>query len=271
MKKNEITEQDYRDAAKNSFSIAGMCRELGLGAFGANYRRMHKAIEKYNIDTSHFTGKGWNIGLIFKPYKKYKLEEILVENSTYDNTNTLKNRLLTEGVKEHICEKCGRTEWEGEQIPLQLHHINGDRSDNRLENLQLLCPNCHALTDNYCGKNVEKKNSHKLTLKEKYNKLKEAYGIDVANEMLKRYENKKTKVKKEKERKKCPICGKEVKNNRFTFCSYECAHKAQKKLPSDDIMDKHISDGLSNSQIAVLYNVSEASIRKWKKNHYITT
>lgn len=265
MKKNEITEQDYRDAAKNSFSIAGMCRELGLGSFGANYRKMHKAIDEYKIDISHFTGKGWNIGLIFKPYKKYELEEILVENSTYDNTNTLRNRLLSEGVKKHICERCGRTEWEGELIPLQLHHINGIRNDNRIENLQLLCPNCHALTDNYCGKNAEKNSSHKLSLEEKYNKLKDAYGIDVANEILKKYKAKKIRIKKEKKR--CPICGKEVKNSRFTFCSYDCAHKAQRKLPSDDIMNEHILNGLNNSQIAELYNVSEASIRKWKKTH----
>lgn len=161
MKKNERTEQEYRDAASKSLSIAGMCRALGLGAFGANYRRIHKAIEEYNIDTSHFTGQGWNVGLNFKPYKKYKLDEILVENSTYDNTNFLKYRLLDEGLKEHKCEKCGRTEWEGEPIPLELHHINGDRSDNRLENIQLLCPNCHALTDNYCGRNKKKQEKNK--------------------------------------------------------------------------------------------------------------
>lgn len=267
MKKNNRTEEEYRNAASKSFSIAGMCRELGLGAFGANYRKIHKAIEKYGIDISHFTGKGWNVGYVFDPTRGIKkdLTEILVENSSYENTNSLKLRLINEGVKDYKCERCGRTEWEGEQIPLQLHHINGVRNDNRIENLQLLCPNCHALTDNYCGKNAEKKRIRKLTLEEKYEKLKNAYGIDTANEMIKKYEVKKIKVKKTK--KFCSICGKELKNNRFTYCSYECAHNAQRKLPSDEIMNEHILNGLKNSQIAELYNVSEASVRKWKKNH----
>ena len=70
----------------------------------------------------------------------------------------LRERLLKEGLKEHKCEnpKCGLSEWHNLPIPLQLHHINGDRTDNRLENLQLLCPNCHALTDNYCGRKLKK-------------------------------------------------------------------------------------------------------------------
>ena len=63
-------------------------------------------------------------------------------------------RLLNANLKERICEHCENTLWLGNPIPLELHHINGVSSDNRLENLQLLCPNCHALTDNYRGKNI---------------------------------------------------------------------------------------------------------------------
>lgn len=88
----------------------------------------------------------------FKPNKGFSLEKILVENSTYQSFK-LKNKLLKEGLKECKCEKCNNTEWLGKPIPLELHHINGDRTDNRIENLQILCPNCHAQTDNYRGKN----------------------------------------------------------------------------------------------------------------------
>jgi hypothetical protein len=65
----------------------------------------------------------------------------------------LRLRLLADGVKEARCERCGLTEWLGEPAPLQLHHVNGDGRDNRPENLQILCPNCHSLTDTWGGRN----------------------------------------------------------------------------------------------------------------------
>lgn len=153
------TKEEYVEIAKKSFSIAQMCRELGIKPIGGNYRILHNKIKEYDIDISHFNGKGWNKGERYKQIKfATPLNEILVENSTYQSFK-LKNRLLKEGIKEYKCEnpECGLTEWLGKPIPLELHHINGDNTDNRLENLILLCPNCHALTDTYRAKN--KKNS----------------------------------------------------------------------------------------------------------------
>lgn len=84
--------------------------------------------------------------------KKIPIEEILVENSTYQ-TNKLRKRLLKEGFKEHRCEVCLLTEWQGKEIPLELDHLNGCNNDHRLFNLRLICPNCHAQSENYRGKN----------------------------------------------------------------------------------------------------------------------
>ncbi len=148
--------EEYEEAVKHSKSVAEVCRYLGLKCAGGNYKTTNQAIKEYNIDTSHFTGQGWNVGLKFKPYKEYSLEDVLVENSNYGSSK-LKSKLLKSGMKEYKCECCQRTEWNGDPIPLELHHINGDNTDNRLENLQILCPNCHAQTDHYRGKNIKKK------------------------------------------------------------------------------------------------------------------
>ena len=150
------TISDYENAAKASRSIAGMCRYLGLKPCGGNYKIMHNAIKEYGLDISHFTGQGWNTGLQFKPFEAKPIEDILVNDSNYQS-HKLKVRLLKEGIKENICERCGLKEWQEFPIPLELHHINGNNTDNRLENLVLLCPNCHALTESYRGKNKKQR------------------------------------------------------------------------------------------------------------------
>ena len=101
------------------------------------------------------TGKAWNQGERFhKLIPPRKLSEVLVEHSTWVNSGSLRKRLIREGLKEYRCECCNRTEWLGKPIKLELHHINGIKDDLRIENLQILCPNCHAYTDNYRGKNI---------------------------------------------------------------------------------------------------------------------
>jgi hypothetical protein len=83
------------------------------------------------------------------------VSEFLYIGSTI-SSHKLKLKLLRDKLKQQICENCKREEWLGEIIPLELHHINGNRFDNRLSNLQLLCPNCHALTDNYSGRKTKR-------------------------------------------------------------------------------------------------------------------
>lgn len=95
-----------------------------------------------------------------KGAKWLSLEEILVKNSKYQS-NKIRIRLLKAGIKQHKCEQCLNSYWNGVLIPLELEHINGNNSDNRLENLKLLCPNCHAQTDSYRGKNIGKANGNK--------------------------------------------------------------------------------------------------------------
>lgn len=256
----KFTKEDYENAAKVSLSYAGMCRYLGISPRGGNYATLKKKIKEYGIDISHFTGKGWNIGLRFRPQKTYKLEDVLQKDFPY-NTQRLKSRLIESGLKEKKCECCGLESWNGQEIPLELHHINGNRTDNRIENLQILCPNCHAQTDGYRGRN-----------KTRYEREKYISDIDAK----KKYEQyKEEKLKKEKEikenkRKKnvryCKHCGKELTRRQKVYCSQECAHNEISKKPSDEVLTKKIEElGGNLSAVGRFYGVSETAVRKWVK------
>ena len=157
MSKRKWTDDQFIEAVKSSFSYAEVIKKIGLKPAGSNYDTVKRKISELNLDTSHMTGAAWNQGERYRPIKEAQpLEEILVERSSYISTCHLKKRLLKEGVKKYRCECCGNTEWMGEPIALELHHVNGVKDDLRIENLQILCPNCHAFTDNYRGKNIGK-------------------------------------------------------------------------------------------------------------------
>ena len=80
------------------------------------------------------------------------LDELLVSGPRRSRGH-IKRRLIGAGLKQNRCEACGVAEWLGRSLSMELHHVNGDGHDNRLENLQLLCPNCHAQTETYGGRN----------------------------------------------------------------------------------------------------------------------
>ena len=146
----KTTKEELEKAVKDSLSLAQVCKKLNIIPAGGNYKTLNFKIEDWKIDKSHFTGKAWNIGKRFKKFgKEYSLNEILTKNSPYTNSHKLKLRLFKEELKEEKCERCKNTRWLDIKIPLELDHINGDNRDNRIENLRILCPNCHALTPTY--------------------------------------------------------------------------------------------------------------------------
>jgi Zn finger protein HypA/HybF involved in hydrogenase expression len=145
--------EKLEEAVKNSFSFAQVLKNIGLAPKGGNYRILQRKIKELGLDISHFTGKGHLKGKTHNWSKKIALEKILVEDSNYQSFK-LKNRLIKEGLIFNKCYECGlQNTWNGKAINLHLDHINGNNTDNRLENLRILCPNCHSQTDTYSGKN----------------------------------------------------------------------------------------------------------------------
>lgn len=152
IRKRSWTVDQLREAVKSSFSYRQVITKLNLRPAGGNYDQMKKYVIEYKIDTKHFKGRGWNSGLIGIGKPIIPIEEILVKNS-YFQSFKLKNRLFTAGLKPKHCEECKWAEKTSDgYLPLELDHINGDRHDNRLVNLRVLCPNCHSLKPTHRGR-----------------------------------------------------------------------------------------------------------------------
>lgn len=156
MKKRTWTEQQLKCAVRDSFSYRRVLNKLGLREAGGNYSQIKKYIKEYHLNISHFKGKGWNAGMrgIGKPI--VPLEKILVKDSSFQSFK-LKKRLFAAGLKPKCCEECGWNKISNDgRMPLELDHIDGNSRDNRLENIRILCPNCHSLKPTHRGRNRKK-------------------------------------------------------------------------------------------------------------------
>lgn len=142
-----FTEDEIKKIAAESRSYREMYMKMGYAEnAGSATKTMKMLIEKYNIDISHFLGAGWN---------KDNYDYTRFEKGSKCRTGSMNEPLIN--LRGRKCENCGLEEWLGQPINLEVHHIDGDRTNNDLKNLQLLCPNCHSYTFNFRKGNNKKR------------------------------------------------------------------------------------------------------------------
>ena len=140
-RKRNFTDDQFMEAVKNNITIKAVLLQLKLSPRGNNYKLVHRLVEQFNLDVSHWSVELSNSNTMKKKYLSIKRD-------------ASKILCLGTGVKNE-CAMCHLSVWQGQPLSLQLHHINGQWDDNRENNLLLLCPNCHSLTDTFCGKKNE--------------------------------------------------------------------------------------------------------------------
>ena len=218
--KNSIyntSDEDFAKYVKESKTYRDVYDACGMSRGGSN-STVKKRIKKLNLDISHFT--------YCKPFfpEKKKLKDVCIQNSTY-HAGSLKKRLFSELNWKKKCSGCGIGDtWNNKPITLELDHINGNNSDHRLENLRLLCPNCHSQTKTFRGRNVQ---------------VEKKRCIDCNKEIYRRAT-------------RCnPCAGKKKAEHRI------------KARPSYEQLQKDLEDLKYYTKIAKKYNVSDKTIKKW--------
>ena len=151
MKKWEyFSKEELEQFVKESTSINQVSMKCGYqDRSGSGQKAIREMIKAYGFDTSHF----------------FELNGISHNKGQFDYDRFQKGKAIKSAnmiqalvaLKGHKCESCQLEEWRGQPIPLEVHHIDGDNLNNEIENLQLLCPNCHATTETYRGKNIKPK------------------------------------------------------------------------------------------------------------------
>ena len=153
--KRTWSDKDLINAVSLANCLADVISTLGL-ARGGSYNSIKYHLKRLALNTDHFLSIGELQKCARSCIKVKSKEELFIENGSYNDYKKVKRIIIKENLIEYKCSICLIDNWLLKNLTLQLDHINGIKTDNRLENLRLLCPNCHSQTDNFCGKNAAK-------------------------------------------------------------------------------------------------------------------
>lgn len=256
-----FSKEEIVKALETAKSITGAARLMGV-----SYNAFARLAKKYNCFITNQGGKG----MVKKSPRSVTREilDLVFQNKHYYTAYKLKGHLFNFGLKEKRCECCGLSEWMGKEIPLELHHKNGNHHDNTWDNLQILCPNCHGQTEHYRGAN-------KVSYKDKKAKVIEL--TEEEQNILYVTKEKAVKVKKEPKPKKprgtvktCKVCGKEFISPNGTFCSIACSEEYKRKnIPSKEEIIATIPLYKSVRTLCTHWNVTDNALKRWLKRYDI--
>lgn len=229
---NKLFENLVIEKLPLAHSMNNLCNLLGLKGVDGYYNKIIKIIKKYDLNTEHFTIWSSSNNQSRNKFTAMTDDEYFVNGICRSGTQTLK-RLIDKGYKIYKCEECGIDTWNGKPLRLQVHHINGNHNDNRIENIQILCPNCHTQTDTYGRNNIPKK---QINLDRNDNDINSKH---------------------------CEVCGKLIKSKHAKYCSTECYNKAHLKwnAEAEEIINSFKELG-SFVRVGRKYGVSDNAVRK---------
>lgn len=154
----KLPDDEFINLVKNCKTMSELLRHFGMENKGGNYKTCKSRIDQLQINTSHFLSRTQSSNLTRQITKEHVLEKLTKDSSC--NRTDLKKRLVKFGILKYECAKCKNNGiWENKKLTLQLEHKNGISNDNRIENLEFLCPNCHSQTDTFAGRSL---NKHKI-------------------------------------------------------------------------------------------------------------
>ena len=143
-----MSDQEIINACESSLTMSEACSKVGI-----HFNTFKRHAVRLGVYKPNQGGKGMKKNILGN---KYPIKDILEGKYPYYQTNKLRHRLIKEGIKEKKCEICGITKWNGMELSFELNHIDGNKNNHLLDNLQIICPNCHSQTSTYRGKNVKR-------------------------------------------------------------------------------------------------------------------